>query len=407
MLKSIASVFCFFFTLGSVFSQSDIHRYVYRLTITRNDNKTVVQSGFKLKGYKGIYTALHGVHRYKSISAKFNNKDEEIFNLRVVKVDVENDIAILNDENIINNIPMNQGLNSSRQEPVFNQFVRTLSFPMGMAKVYDRSSTTNGGVTLKEKEVLEYRIAGNSIKILGQRTSPKLGNEVYIITGPLNKGESGGAILNSADEVIALIDGGIGGINWAIPLYKIRSEVISSERQITALKNIPDVQPEELFSSIYIEENVVEKNVPAYTDGAFINVSWCVVHEGVRLFDINEKIITGIEGQLRPISELRREFLQHQQHNSEAQKFINDSNDTELVEIVKRISLDYEKELFINLNWVANNQRHKGYLLEKLSVGDFKELRRFFGQAQGHNPNVKNLMAMVSNDKLRELINKL
>src|SRR5262245_39922944 len=78
-----------------IFGQgADTSKYVYKIRITSNRSQGYeIQTGFQLRGIKGIVTALHGVAGAKGISA-IGSKDN-FSNLKIVKVDINNDIALL------------------------------------------------------------------------------------------------------------------------------------------------------------------------------------------------------------------------------------------------------------------------------------------------------------------------
>src|SRR5688572_11460038 len=75
-----------------VFTQTN--NFVYQISIKRQSGKDHLQSGFRLKGTPGIITCLHGVAGAVSITA--SNSDPNLLKgLKVAKVDIENDLALL------------------------------------------------------------------------------------------------------------------------------------------------------------------------------------------------------------------------------------------------------------------------------------------------------------------------
>ncbi|RZK02386.1 MAG: hypothetical protein EOO43_23415 [Flavobacterium sp.] len=101
---------------------------------------------------------------------------------------------------------------------------------------------------------MSNRIPGNSRKKLRDRGSPIITKNIYVIVGPLQKGESGSPILNSKNEVIAVVDGGSGEINWAMPINEM-----DFQSKLTVNSDLNEISlndPEELFSTILFEERV-------------------------------------------------------------------------------------------------------------------------------------------------------
>ena len=57
-------------------------------------HKTILQTGFRLAGRKGIITALHGVADGTTFSA-YNESGDVLNNLKIANVDIDNDLALL------------------------------------------------------------------------------------------------------------------------------------------------------------------------------------------------------------------------------------------------------------------------------------------------------------------------
>src|SRR5690349_7213949 len=72
-----------------------ISQYVYMVRISGGSySKAVLQTGFRLAGTKGIITCLHGVVAGSSFSA-LNAEGDVLAHLRLERVDIENDLALL------------------------------------------------------------------------------------------------------------------------------------------------------------------------------------------------------------------------------------------------------------------------------------------------------------------------
>ncbi|GAA4418991.1 hypothetical protein GCM10023187_52960 [Nibrella viscosa] len=141
----------------------------------------------------------------------------------------------------------------------------------------------------------------------------------------------------------------------------------------------------------------------------YANVGWCVWHEGVRLYDDNEQKLTGTPGQLRPIEDLRADFLRHQRHNADAYGRIEGAGTEKLRRVINMIPqrTEAERQLWANFEWVAYHERKAGEMRGHLNAGNFAAIRYVYGATQGHNPNAKNLLAAISNDRLRYLVENL
>ncbi|GGD98142.1 hypothetical protein [Caballeronia grimmiae] len=61
-----------------------------------------------------------------------------------------------------------------------------------------------------------------------------------------------------------------------------------------------------------------------------------------------------------------------------------------------------------DLRWVAVHENKRSELLDALAKRDFRDIRgRIYWNAQEHNPDVRNLLAAVSNGDLEQMLNKL
>src|SRR6266550_177315 len=86
-------------TLCTAASQEDYEKYVFSVRIAPESGKPFLQTGFRLSGRKGIFTALHGVVKGKWLSAA--NKHEKVKGgLQIRSVDVAHDLAVLGSDDL-------------------------------------------------------------------------------------------------------------------------------------------------------------------------------------------------------------------------------------------------------------------------------------------------------------------
>jgi hypothetical protein len=223
-------VYCF-----STYSQP-IEQNIYLIkNVCGNHCQQTLQTGFRLKNHKGIYTTLHGLSGATKISAK-NNKNQ-FENLNIVMVDFGRDIAILSNSEL-DKAPLSEGLTEATD---LNFPVNTSFFfyghPFGVAMVprNDIKLANPALITLID------RIPKAEQKLYKDRKSPRLDIEVIEMRYNFGNGESGSPILNPQNQVIGINDGGYASINisWAIPITKIKLTNKINFDSINNLKSIP------------------------------------------------------------------------------------------------------------------------------------------------------------------------
>jgi hypothetical protein len=240
------------FSVALVVSQAwaqDTLRYVYRIHVASNpySGKPIVQTGFRLKGTKGIITALHGVADGEGISAS-NDFGESFLKLWIFQVDVDNDVAILASDGLLKLEA--DGFAWTRAIEA-GQSLRAIGNPLGI-KTYDKSVIV-GRPPLKK---LNDLITPKSSEAFLERKSPLSTIDVINIEGTLMPGTSGAPLLDSKKRVLGVVDGGIIGvleggiigadICWAIPIDKIKWKRVEDERQ--RLDELSRVDPRGLFA---------------------------------------------------------------------------------------------------------------------------------------------------------------
>jgi len=131
--------------------------------------------------------------------------------------------------------------------------------------------------------------------------------------------------------------------------------------------------------------------------------SWCIWHEGVRLFNDD------FPGTFRPLIDLRDACRLKQQHNSYAEGLIDSASNNELRYVASQIEprIESEHQLSVHFRWVAYHENQRRYFLDALDRRDFKTIRDNFELKQSHNPNAKNMLAGSSNAYIADLVNAL
>jgi hypothetical protein len=173
-------------------------------------------TGFTVAGIDGIVTALHGVAGCNQIEVEHN--DATTGSLQVSRVDVRNDVAILTSSEFHTNDSLTPNLsrNWKGADPV-----RVIGHPEGIELLLSK---------LELRTPPTKTLAGLIPRSLrGQfksRQSPDLAITVLSMQGTLVPGYSGAPILDTADRVIGIADGGLEGglsqVTWAIPLPSIQ-----------------------------------------------------------------------------------------------------------------------------------------------------------------------------------------
>lgn len=257
-------------TLVSHGQSVEANTHVYRIQIIKAaTKKTVIQTGFRLKGVSGIITALHGVLGATSISAR-NNKNEVISYLTIAQVDIDNDLALLTypeaERQITKGFERADGIVAPQVE------LYTQGFPQGI-ELYQKPVRAGTPVIRKLREL----IPSTDIKTINEfveRRSPSLDIEVISIDGNLVKGQSGAPVLiSSQNRVVGIVNGGIlggaAGISWAIPMAKVNFKLKSDKITQVQLNKLTSVNASELFES---EEMVVEPITPPVIESVPLEV---------------------------------------------------------------------------------------------------------------------------------------
>lgn len=127
------------------------------------------------------------------------------------------------------------------------------------------------------------------------------------------------------------------------------------------------------------------------------HVKWAIFHEGCNVFAGNN---------MRSAAELRGCYLGVQRHNDEAIFQINNAGDPELTAVTQQVSAEIpaEFQLPTNFYWVCEHEGLGRLIHDLRARGDFGGIRGIYANAQGHNPNARNLLAAMSDDQVASTV---
>jgi hypothetical protein len=246
MSRSLNTVFLVLVILqcSAVYGQAK-GQNVY-LVVAQEPGKPVgiLQTGFRLRGTKGIITALHGVAGEKSISA-WNEQHRVFPRLTVSRVDVRNDLALLTCAELESG--PDDGLDSGANERLSQgESLTAWGHPIGI-----RLNKKPVKVGDPAQETLSSLIPPASASAFERRKSPAAEIQViYLAEGNLVPGHSGSPLLSSSNRVVGVIDGGLLGgmaaISWAVPLSKVLWEDVGVARN--SLNELDKVRSSDLFT---------------------------------------------------------------------------------------------------------------------------------------------------------------
>lgn len=196
------------------------NQHVYLVVVQEaGEPNGLMQTGFRLRGMKGIVTALHGVVGERTINA-WNERHSVFSNLVVSRVDIPNDLALLNSPEL-QNAP-DDGLESGRHETILQgESLTAWGHAVGIR--FNKKPVKVGD---PPEEELSNLIPPSSEKAFERRKSPDAAIKIiYLSEGNLVPGHSGAPLLSTSNQVVGVVDGGLLGgiaaISWAVPLSNI------------------------------------------------------------------------------------------------------------------------------------------------------------------------------------------
>lgn len=175
------------------------------------DGRNAVQTGFVKNGFDGILTALHGVVGCKIIRAR-SAAAKPYPLLKVSKVDIERDVALLTSNN--SNDVFTPNTNMEFFEPDPSSKAHVWGFPRGIS-LYETPLSIPGLYHIRQ---LDDLVPAQQRSAMKSRNSPSLESEVVSVNGNLMPGHSGAPIFSETGKIIGIANGGISegefGIGW-------------------------------------------------------------------------------------------------------------------------------------------------------------------------------------------------
>jgi hypothetical protein len=202
------------------------------------------QTGFRVRGLKGLVTALHGVADCQKVTASSRKGLFLDQPLTLVKIDVDHDVALLSSPQL--DASGSDGLEvSGRVIWQSLESVTAFGHPYGISSLETTLTLRNPPLT-----PLKDLVPADPLSVLKERRSPNHLINVLSLQGNLLPGHSGAPILDTENRVIGIANGGLkegfAGISWAIPFKDIDWDSPSSGGRLKALAKL---DPNILFAA--------------------------------------------------------------------------------------------------------------------------------------------------------------
>lgn len=200
------------------------------------------QTGFRVRGLKGIVTALHGVAGCDRITVRSRSGLVLDQPLEVNKVDIDRDLALLSSPQL------------ERVEGGLEPATTVVWESVGTVKVrghpYNILSVRESMLSLCNPPLrpLKDIVPPDLLSDLIKRRSPNHKIDVLDLDGHLLPGHSGAPILDSENRVLAVANGGLkegfAAMSWAVPFQYIDWEDAAGN---VRLKELDKLSPNILF----------------------------------------------------------------------------------------------------------------------------------------------------------------
>jgi hypothetical protein len=236
------TIFISLFLLASAANAQEANVYLIKMFDCAHQPTQRSQTGFRVRGVKGLITALHGVADCQRITASSRKGLLLDQPLIIKKIDVDRDVALLSSSQI-------EGAPDGGLIAADNVAWESL----GTVKVYGHPygiSSLETTLTLRNPPLkpLKDLVPAASLSILKERRSPNHLINILNLQGNLLPGHSGAPILDSRGHVVAVANGGLregfAGISWAVPFEDVEWGE-SGDR----LKTLARLDPNILFTS--------------------------------------------------------------------------------------------------------------------------------------------------------------
>jgi len=192
----------------------------------------------------GIITALHAVCGCSTISAE-DNSGTDYFSLKVSKVDIDNDIALLTSSEIVSNYSTGLEFSDLSTSTLANKKVSMYAYPYGIELNID---TKDARVRETPTVALRRFVKSDVENSLKERGSPNINKSVLNVQLEITPGCSGAPILFD-NKVIGVANGGLDEgrthVCWAIPTRNIQLTSVSNLEP--RYSNLGRMNPNTLF----------------------------------------------------------------------------------------------------------------------------------------------------------------
>lgn len=219
---------------------------------TSGEQKTRFQTGFRVEGKSGIFTALHGIADCDSIYIPSG----EYPALRLFEVDIDRDVARLCMTKELRTNPQTQQPEclSNSLEDGFTPAVVT-NAPLPQLKIVGHPAGSPGQYTIESIKAAKTStdtlasLVGPTMAIkLEKRQSPLPTIRVIPLEGALAAGLSGAPVLTADDQLIGIGDGSQAeGLSWLIPWSEL--QLIPVQEAQAQLEQLRNLKPDEFFLS--------------------------------------------------------------------------------------------------------------------------------------------------------------
>lgn len=241
--------------------------YVYRLKIggCTFDPTDRRQTGFQVQGTVGIVTALHGVADCKTVSAIAD--DGVIFtNLVIAAVDIDHDIALLTSSDLASLPTDGLAVSMVASTEILTAPLRIVGYPLGLDK-----QDVDLIESVRDIEPLDGVIPDDEESpAFLKRKSPDIDIDVLNLQAQLLPGHSGAPVLDDANGIVAVGDGGLRGgtvgRSWAIPWQAVKLESVDI---VAVGKKLAELATKDItalsFSSTYPGQVANTRMLTTYT----------------------------------------------------------------------------------------------------------------------------------------------
>jgi hypothetical protein len=228
----ITTLFLFVGTFTNYIYAQNEHIFLVKMSSCASGPKERSQTGFRIRGIKGVITALHGVAGCGEI--KVQSETGKILSdaVRVSRVDVKNDVALLSSSELESAGTEGLAIAPTTVQFTPEQKVVVVGHPFGISSI----RTSLELRTPPTKRLREIVPPGDILRSLDNRASPAIQTTIVFMQGTILPGHSGAPVFDSNLNVIAVANGGLGGgmseIVWAIPVSNIQWENINENQSV-------------------------------------------------------------------------------------------------------------------------------------------------------------------------------